>query len=564
MKFTEIRLKNFGQFHHKTIELKDGIQLIYGENEAGKSTIHSFIRGMLFGIEKQRGRAGKDDMYSKYQPWDNPTSYEGMLDIELHGKAYSIYRRFTRENKAYSVTDKETGRKVAASDIKGVSFVENLTEDNYRNTISIEQCKARTDKELAEEVSNYITNLSTTGSNQVNINKALDFLAAKKKAIPIKETEAEISEMEQVIENDRQDEAYLEILYDKQNQIEEKMEEEEKAFQNEAMKKLSEYIGEFKEVKEAYKELREAGKGKIRNSIYLLPLVFVIVFATLLFGLSGFQMKNLLYLGIVTILSFAFTYILVCQRNKDTYDYKKTEEYILGYGSRICEFDKIDEDSMIQLEAEVKRVEEQLSLKRNKQRSSHEETLMEYEKIKWELESYEQRESEFYDNRSAYKNLIEVKRQQEKELKAIEIARTTIQEIGVEIHDGFGHNLNNMISEAVCSQTSGKYQEIKIDEKLNIKVLHDGNFIELDKLSIGTIEQIYLALRLAAAKLLYGKEDMPLLFDDTFAFYDDNRLSTLLEMLSMEQNRQILIFTCQKREEEILKSLNLPYHKCSL
>jgi uncharacterized protein YhaN len=47
MLFTKLKLNYFGRFHDKEIELKPGINLIYGDNEAGKSTIHAFIKGML-------------------------------------------------------------------------------------------------------------------------------------------------------------------------------------------------------------------------------------------------------------------------------------------------------------------------------------------------------------------------------------------------------------------------------------------------------------------------------------------------------------------------------------
>ena len=49
----DIQLTNFGKFNHKSVSLEPGLNIIYGENEAGKTTIHTFIRGMLFGIEKQ-------------------------------------------------------------------------------------------------------------------------------------------------------------------------------------------------------------------------------------------------------------------------------------------------------------------------------------------------------------------------------------------------------------------------------------------------------------------------------------------------------------------------------
>lgn len=59
MQINELLLKNFGKFHDRQIDLEEGINLIHGENESGKSTIHTFIRGMLFGIERGRGRAAQ-------------------------------------------------------------------------------------------------------------------------------------------------------------------------------------------------------------------------------------------------------------------------------------------------------------------------------------------------------------------------------------------------------------------------------------------------------------------------------------------------------------------------
>ena len=59
MKLLELHIEGFGKFHNKTISFHDGMNVIYGKNEAGKSTLHTFIRGMLFGIERGRGRAGE-------------------------------------------------------------------------------------------------------------------------------------------------------------------------------------------------------------------------------------------------------------------------------------------------------------------------------------------------------------------------------------------------------------------------------------------------------------------------------------------------------------------------
>ena len=67
MKICNLLLKNFGKFQGREIELKEGINILYGKNESGKTTLHSFIRGMFYGIERGRGRASVNDTYMMYE-----------------------------------------------------------------------------------------------------------------------------------------------------------------------------------------------------------------------------------------------------------------------------------------------------------------------------------------------------------------------------------------------------------------------------------------------------------------------------------------------------------------
>ena len=90
--------------------------------------------------------------------------------------------------------------------------------------------------------------------------------------------------------------------------------------------------------------------------------------------------------------------------------------------------------------------------------------------------------------------------------------------------------------------------------------------LPLEQASTGTIDQLYLSLRLAMAKLLQKeqKEFLPLLFDDSFAMYDENRLSAALSFVNKEYPSQVLLFTCHKREAEVLEKLQIEFHKINL
>ena len=94
MYIKKARLDNFGKFHHETVSFSPGLNVVYGENESGKSTLHSFLKGMLFGLEKQRGRGTAAGDYQRYEPWNTASYFAGSLDFSVAGKDFTIERNF--------------------------------------------------------------------------------------------------------------------------------------------------------------------------------------------------------------------------------------------------------------------------------------------------------------------------------------------------------------------------------------------------------------------------------------------------------------------------------------
>ena len=83
------------------------------------------------------------------------------------------------------------------------------------------------------------------------------------------------------------------------------------------------------------------------------------------------------------------------------------------------------------------------------------------------------------------------------------------------------------------------------------------------QVSFGTAEQVYLALRLACGEILCREEKMPLILDETFAMYDEKRLSNTLKWIE-GRYPQVFLFSCNKREIRALEVLNIPYHLVEL
>ena len=120
---------------------------------------------------------------------------------------------------------------------------------------------------------------------------------------------------------------------------------------------------------------------------------------------------------------------------------------------------------------------------------------------------------------------------------------------------------NKMLSENIEKISNGKYKNIIINDNLLVE-LNDGRYIPAENLSIGTIEQIYLSLRLSIMNEL-SKEKMPIMLDESFAYYDNERLSSALEFLSKVDN-QVILFTCTEREKELLDNMNIEYNYIEL
>lgn len=119
--------------------------------------------------------------------------------------------------------------------------------------------------------------------------------------------------------------------------------------------------------------------------------------------------------------------------------------------------------------------------------------------------------------------------------------------------------LKKEISQYLSSMTHGKYEEILIDDTFGIRVYDKDieDYVDLDSLSMGTIDQIYLAFRISISKIISDKE-IPLVLDSHFDSYDDKRLKESLKILESQQ--QVLIFTSTNREKEILDKNNMTYN----
>ena len=151
----------------------------------------------------------------------------------------------------------------------------------------------------------------------------------------------------------------------------------------------------------------------------------------------------------------------------------------------------------------------------------------------------------------------------ERKLEVLNLTKNTIEDISKKIQKDFAPTLNDTVGDLIKDITGERYKEVKITENIEISVVDpkSNSLIPINRLSGGTIDQLYFATRFGIIDTIKGNEKLPLILDDCFIQYDNNRLENALKFLYKEsKNRQVILFTCQKREKNILNNLNLEYN----
>lgn len=495
MILTELNLKNFGRFTDKRIQLKEGMNLFYGENEKGKSTLHMFIRAMLFGLERQRGKASRNDLYSTYEPWHYPAYYAGVLKFESGGKIFRIERSFHKSQKESRLICESDGEELSLNHGDLEMLLGGLEANAFDNTVSVRQMKSAADSSLAAELKNYAANYQKSGDFELDITEAL----------------------RQLKEEQRRWQRRLKTEQDRQRRNREQVQTKIDFMQVE----LEQSMGTLYELHDQEESLRkkeqaeqqELALEEVKRPFSIFTGVIVAALASIVLCLLVSNIWISLALSVGCFIAVLFAYFRFAQVREPAVQ-SDTQEFQ-------------------QIRWEIQRVTEEIK-ERNTGIENLKENLEELEVVSTKVKAAEQ------------------------EIAALELAAETIQRLSGEIRSEQGDQLNQKASAILAAVTDGKYQRIVVDDALRININTSDQLLGLHQVSRGTIEQIYFAIRMAAAELLNDQEPMPVILDETFAFYDEKRAARTLRWLS-ENKQQVLLFTCQKREEELLKKNGIGY-----
>lgn len=515
MVIRRLKIKNFGKIRDKDIELSPGLNVLYGENESGKTTTHTFIRSMLYGVRRLRGKAAKNDTYTKYEPWENPAEYGGILWFTAQGKKYRLTRNFYKEKKFGELLCEDDGSLVDAEAGALDTILGNVSEAVYDNTVSVAQLKSVTGRDLVRELQNYMASYQGTGDSSIDMGRAMQMLKMSRKGYL-----TEVSRRKKELEKEKEKiSSNIEYIQKEIRELDEKRDKVTQ--QQDGMNQ-----GTRDRSTEDLLELRIHRVKKRRE------LVDVVLSVVLVAGIAGTgclaAFSGLVILSILTgVLTAGVTVAALFFRVRLSRELNKRERQRNRWLSR----------------------HDELTWSRNSLDQDYEEKYTALSNLKSELQECE-------DN-------TEVMTPEETEIQALNMAMDTIEALSGNITDQVGDRLKHRTSQILSEITGGKYKEVLMDEELHILVNTGERTVPVERLSRGTLEQIYFALRMAAGELFCRDEVFPVILDDVFGMYDEDRLASVLHWLHKE-NRQVIISTCHKREMEILDKEGIPYQKILL
>lgn len=408
MKIENMKINAYGRLHNVNINLTEGINIIQGKNESGKSTLLKFIINSFYGTSKNK--KGKDiSDYEKFKPWDGE-DFSGKLKYKLdNGNSFEIYREFNKKNpKIFNENLEEISKQFNIDKNKGNEFFYEQTkidEELFLTTSAILQQEIKIEKNKQTTLIQKIANLVGTGDDNVSFKRAIERLdrrrldevgteRSREKPINIidkriKEIKTEIQQLEnyedekyeidnnkkEIISKIKNEEIKYEILKEikkindrkeiekEKINIQEKIKKENEEKINTLKNKIEIIELENKKEKEHLEKENLSKKNKTKNKMIIASSIIIIVNLLQMILINNINVSIIILL-ISVVLSGAIVYIKA-RKSKPSIDdaeiFDQKEREVLTLKSEL----KLLEQNTSNIESELQKINNEFNFKYN-------------------------------------------------------------------------------------------------------------------------------------------------------------------------------------------------------
>ena len=611
MKVEEIKINSFGTLRNKEINLSDKINIIHGKNESGKSTLLAYIKTAFYGISRNKNGKEISD-YDKYKPWSGE-EFSGKIKYTLdNGEQFEIFRDFNKKNpKIYNAKLEDVTNQFNIDKKEGSQFFfeqVGIDENIFTSTIMAEQQEVKLSEQRQNILIQKIANIAGTGNSNMSYNKAKDRLNKKQldevgtertQGKPINILKNKIKNIEQILGKLNLYKENKSIIEQNKIKLKNKIREQEQ--RKELIKQISElnekiiietekanYKRNIKEEKESRiqelinkknKLIQENKNKKTNNKLFI--IIFFVLISLLIANIVIIKNKFITYTTLILVgAEIVIYYLAKAQKEKRKKEVLKNNTDLINTKIELLEKEKeVIEEEIKTEENELKAEKEHIKNKYNIELYDVENSKNDLEQItneineeKIKLNTLEIEEKgissqleELITLQEEHENLSEQLKEIEQKNYEINLAKEFLEKAYKKMKTNITPKFTENLSQTIKNITNDKYSKVNINNENGLIIeMQNGEYVSAEKLSIGTIDQLYLSLRMSMVEEI-SKEKMPIILDEAFAYYDDERLENILKyLIERFNNHQLIIFTCTNREKEILNKLNYKFNNIEL
>lgn len=598
----EANIGKFGKLENQKYQFAPQINVIYGANESGKSTLMQFLKAMLFGLEKTRVRKTLDT-YNRYEPWDTPAYFYGSMIFETGQQQFLLERNFYYKEKRARLVNIRDGEELSVEYGDLDMLLGNVSAAAYENACCIGQEQLLPGRELGVLLEDERSNLAQTGSGDFQLSKALQELEQKRKNAEKTRKELEqqrlsyIHQLEvnqQVLERDI---AGLKAQQEKQSTQQGTVQEQVRALQQQMEpvqtvyqtvcrreQELKSAVAQEQlewEQEEAEALQQKSGKNAGFSPLLLIGVAGLILTPVLRSAMDGFQ-KIAPALNIICILLILAGLVSAYRKSREKKTADSGQKHRQSVNNSVQNHK--EQDSRANDRANLQSVErkgrkaalDQQLQRVCQQKSVLEEQLQQLKDQKKALQlqaarqegSGDQLQSQIQEKEVELENLTEqvAELQQEtldeqyarEDRDALELAAETMSRLAARMSKTLEHTLDKEMSEILAQITGNVHEQLQVTDGQGIVLAEQLQKRTPEAYSQGTMQQAYFSYRMAAGHMLMKEEPLPFLLDETFANYDEERLRQTLRWLA-EQENQIFLFTCRETEMRLLTEEDIPF-----
>ena len=602
----EANIGKFGKLENQKYQFAPQINVIYGANESGKSTLMQFLKAMLFGLEKTRVRKTLDT-YNRYEPWDTPAYFYGSMMFETGQQQFLLERNFYYKEKRARLVNIRDGEELSVEYGDLDMLLGNVSAAAYENTCCIGQEQLLPGRELGVLLEDERSNLAQTGSGDFQLSKALQELEQKRKNAEKTRKELEqqrLSHIHQLEVNQQvleRDIAGLKAQQEKQSTqqgtvqeqvraLQQQMEPVQTAYQTvcrreqELKSAVAQEQLEWEQVereqwkREQFRREQEktdalqqkSGKNAGFSPLLLIGVAGLILAPVLRSAMDGFQ-KIAPALNIICIILILAGLVSAYRRNrakKETdaaQNHRGQDDRANGRADlqsvererrkaaldqklqRVCQQKSTLEEQLQKLKDQKK----SLQLQAARQEGSGDQLQSQIEEKEVELENLTEQVAELQQE-----TLDEQHAREDRD--ALELAAETMSRLAARMSKALEHTLDKEMSGILAQITGNVHEQLQVTDGQGIVLAEQLQKRTPEAYSQGTMQQAYFSYRMAAGHMLMKEEPLPFLLDETFANYDEERLRQTLRWLA-EQENQIFLFTCRETEMRLLTEEDIPF-----